>query len=192
MSPILPTDYAGQENLLSKGSITGLLVTTKGTVQLPLIGSVKVAGLTENQASKFLIKKYKKYIRTPYVTIKIANQRIIVIGEVNKPGVIPIVNGTMSVIEAIARSDYFKPTASRSDIMIIRGDLRHPKIRKIDLTDGKSVIRASMLLQPNDILYVEAKTIHRYNYVFKETLPFFQAISTILNPFVLIKTAVGN
>ncbi len=186
MSSILTTNEQG----VNKAA--GLLVTLKGTVRLPLVGSVKIAGFTEDQASKILIKKYKKYIRNPYVTVKIINQRIIVIGEVNKPGVIPIINGTMNVIEAIARSGYLNSVASRRNIMIIRGDLRHPQIRKINLTDGKSLLTTSMLLQPNDILYVQARTMNGYNKAFKESMPFFKAVSAILDPFVQRVTIEGK
>jgi len=175
----------------SINTATNLLVTQKGTVRLPLIGPVKIAGFTEDQASKFLIKKYKKYIRNPYVVVRIINQRIIVIGEVNKPGVIPVINGTMNVIEAIADSGYFKADASRTNIMVVRGNLRHPKIRQIDLTNGKNLLTTSMLLQPNDIVYVQARTIDGYNKAFKESMPFFKLVSAMLTPFVQ-RTAILN
>jgi len=184
MSSILASSDITRQGLQGVDAAAGLLVTQKGTIRLPLIGSVKVKGLTEDQASKVLIKEYKKYIRNPYVTVEITNQRVIVIGEVNKPGVIPVVNGTMNIVEAIARSGYFKDYASHTNIMVIRGDLRHPQVRKIDLTDGKSLLTTSMLLQPNDIVYVPARTMKGYNKAFKESMPFFQAVSAMLTPFV--------
>ena len=184
MSSILASSDITRQGLQGVDAAAGLLVTQKGTIRLPLIGSVKVTGLTEDQASKVLIKRYKKYIRNPYVTVEITNQRVIVIGEVNQPGVVPIVNGTMNVIEAIARCGYLDSVASRKNIMIIRGNLRHPEIRKINLTDGKSLLTTSLLLQPNDILYVQARTINGYNKAFKESMPFFQMVSAMLTPFV--------
>ena len=162
----------------------GLLVTQKGTVRLPLIDSVKIVGLTEDEASNVLIKEYKKYIRNPYVTVEITNQRVIVVGEVKKPGIVPIVNGTMNLIEVISRSGYLTPLASRSNIKIIRGDLRNPEIRNIDLTDGKGLLLASMLLKPNDIVYIQARQMDGFNKAFTEIVPFFSTVSAILNPFV--------
>ena len=184
MSSILASSDVTRQGLQGIDAAAGLLVTQKGTIRLPLIGSVKVTGLTEDEASKVLIKKYKKYIRNPYVTVEITNQRVIVIGEVNKPGVVPVVNGTMNVIEAIARSGYFSDYASHTNIMIVRGNLRHPKIRKVDLTDGKSLLATSMLLQPNDIVYVQARAMKGYNKAFKESMPFFEMVSAMLTPFV--------
>ena len=169
----------------------GILVTQDGTIRLPLIDSVKITGLTEDQASKMLIKEYKKYIHNPYVVVEITNQRIIVIGEVGKPGVVPIVNGTMNLIEVIARSGYLTKDASRTNIGIIRGDLRKPTVRLVDLTDGKGLLTASLLLKPNDIVYIQARQMDGYNKAFTEAMPFFQAVSAMLNPFVQ-RTIIRN
>jgi len=184
MSSILASSDVTRQGVETIDASTGLLVTQKGTVQLPLIGSVKVAGYTEDEASKMLIQEYKKYIRKPYVEVEITNQRIIVIGEVKKPGIVPVLNGTMNLIEVLSRSGYLTSEASRTNIKIVRGDLRHPTIRNIDLTDGKSIMNNSLLLKPNDIVYVQAREMNAFNKAFNETVPFFTAVSAILNPFV--------
>jgi len=191
MNSILASRDTSGSNTKVQDSL-GLLVTQKGTIRLPLINSVKVVGLTEDEASKVLITEYKKYIRSPYVTVEITNQRVVVIGEVKKPGIIPIVNGTMNLIEVISRSGYLTPLASRTNIQIIRGNLRNPEVRKIDLTDGKSLVSASLLLKPNDIVYVQARQMDGYNKAFKEIVPFFTTISSMLSPFVQMHVLQGD
>jgi polysaccharide export outer membrane protein len=191
MNSILASRDTSGNNTKVQDSL-GLLVTQKGTIRLPLINSVKVVGLTEDEASKVLIAEYKKYIRNPYVTVEITNQRVVVIGEVKKPGVVPIVNGTMNLIEVISRSGYLTPLASRTNIQIIRGDLRHPEVRKINLTDGESLLTSSLLLKPNDIVYVQARQMDGYNKAFEEAVPFFATISAMLNPFVQMHIIRGD
>ena len=184
MNSMLANTDTTRRGLDSIDAAAGLLVTQKGEVRLPLIGSVKVTGLTEDQAADRLIKEYKKYIRNPYVTVEITNQRIIVIGEVENPGIVPVVNGTMNLIEVISRSGYLTDIASRTDIRIVRGNLRDPEIRSIDLTDGKSLLTSNLLLQPNDIVYVPARQMSGINKAFEETVPFFTTVAAILQPFV--------
>ena len=174
------TNTLNQENV-------GLLVTQDGTVRLPLIGATKVTGYTQDEASKMLIKKYKKYIRNPYITVEILNQRIIVVGEVNKPGVVPVVNGTMNLLEAISRSGGMTNLADRSVIKVVRGDLRHPQIRTIDLTKTKNLTYTSLLLKPNDIVYFQPRRMKGINKVFNEIRPFWNLASSVLAPFVQIK-----
>ncbi|MEA1913936.1 MAG: polysaccharide biosynthesis/export family protein [Campylobacterota bacterium] len=179
------TDIENQENV-------GLLVTQDGTVRLPLLGSIKVTGLTQDEASKLLIDEYKKFIRNPYVTVEIMNQRIIVVGEVKRPGIVPIVNGTMSLVEVISRSGDMTDLAERTNIKIIRGDLRSPEVRIIDLTKLDILEVSSLLLKPNDIVYVQPRNMKGYNKVFAEIAPFFNMASSVLNPVVQYKTLIGS
>lgn len=168
----------------------GLLVTQEGTVRLPLIGSFKIQGLTQDQASNALIKEYKKYIRNPYVLVEIKNQRVIVIGEVKNPGIVSVTNGTMNVIEAIARSGDLTDYASRVNIKVIRGDLRKPMIRNVDITNMSALSLSSLYLKPNDILYVQPRNMKGFNQAFNEISPLWNTISAILNPFVQRKTLI--
>jgi polysaccharide export outer membrane protein len=168
----------------------GILVTQNGTVRLPLIGSVQISGLTEDQASEKLISLYKLYIRNPYVTTEIKNQRVIVIGEVKKPGIVAVKNGTMTLIEAIAQSGDLTDYASRNDIKIIRGDLRNPTIRNIDLSNIMSLNDGSMLLKPNDIIYVQPTDLKGYNRAFNDIVPFWNMLSAILDPFTQRKELI--
>ncbi|MAC85220.1 MAG: hypothetical protein CL624_13905 [Arcobacter sp.] len=168
----------------------GLLVTQKGTVRLPLIGSFKIQGLTQDEASNKLIQEYKKYIRNPYVLVEIKNQRVIVIGEVKSPGIVSVTNGTMNVIEAIARSGDLTDYASRTDIKVIRGDLRNPEIRNVNLTEMDAISLASLYLKPNDILYVQPGEIKGYNRLFNDLVPFWNMLSSVLDPFVQRKTLI--
>lgn len=169
----------------------GLLVTQEGTVRLPLIGSFKIQGLTQDEASDKLIQEYKKYIRNPYVLVEIKNQRVIVIGEVKKPGIVSVTNGTMNIIEAIARSGDLTDYASRTDIKVIRGDLRNPEIRNVNLTHMDAISLTSLYLKPNDILYVQPGEIKGYNRLFNDVVPFWGMLSSILNPFVQRKTLIN-
>jgi len=184
MASMLASTDTTRQGLESIDTAAGLLVTQKGTIRLPLIGSMKVTGLTEDEASEMLIEEYKKYIRNPHVTVEITNQRIIVIGEVNQPGIVPVVNGTMNLIEVISRSGYLTKEAERTNIHVIRGNLRDPDVINYDLTDARSLLTSSLLLQPNDIVYVEARQMDGFNKAFNETIPFLTTVSSILAPFV--------
>ena len=162
----------------------GLLIPTKGNVHLPLIGNVKVAGLTENEAAEKLTEKYKKFLRNPYVMVKIQNQRLFVLGEVNDPGVVQVTAGTMTLFEALAQSGDVTDDGLRTNIRIIRGDLRNPTMREVDLTDMGAIRVASLMLRPNDIVYVQPRNMKAYNIAFEEQTPFFQMLNTMMSPFV--------
>ena len=179
-------------NLTAKGDDIGLLVTQKGTVRLPLIGSIELVGLTEDEATAKLIEQYKLYIKNPYVKTEIKNQRVVVIGEVKKPGVVAVTNGTMNVVEAIAQSGDLTDLAARNNVKIIRGDLRNPNVRTIDLANIVALNDSSLLLRPNDIIYVQPRNLKGYNKAFDEVMPFWNMLSSVLDPFVKRKQIMGT
>jgi len=185
ITSIVDTRSSGQ---VPQGDDAGFLVTANGTVNLPLIGTTRLVGLTEDQAAKYLIDEYKVYLRNPYAVVKIKNQRVIMIGEIRKPGVIPITNGTMNLIEAIARSGDMTDYAMRTHIVILRGDLRNPETRIVDLTNMSALAMSSMYLRDRDIVYVQPRSAKGMQLFTEEVLPPFSLISGILTPFVLIDT----
>ena len=173
----------GQQLITQRYGDEGILVPADGRVNLPLIGSVKLTGLTEKEASEVLIKHYKKYLRNPYVHVKILNQKLFVVGEVKNPGTVLVTNGTMSLFEALANRGDVTDYADKTDIMIIRGSLRNPQIRKINLTNLNDIRHASLILRPNDIVYVQARNSKASMVGAREKLPFWQLIGAVLSPF---------
>ena len=162
----------------------GILIGNDGTVILPLVGKVKISGLTEIEAGEKLIKEYHKYLRTPYVTVKILNQKLFVLGEVRQPGTILVTNGTMTLYEALATSGDLTDDAMRTNIKIIRGNLRNPEVHEVNLTDMSTMRFASLMLQPNDVVYVQPRTMKAINKNFTDQLPFFELITQMMLPFV--------
>ena len=162
----------------------GFLVPPRGGIRLPLIGSVSLVGLTEDQASEKLVTAYGQYLKNPFASVKILNQKLFVLGEVRKPGVVQVTNGTMTLYEALAFSGDLTDDAERTNLKIIRGGGRTPQVREINLADMSQMTLASLLLQPNDIIYVQPRGMKAYNVAFREQMPFFEMIHAMLYPFV--------
>ncbi|WP_457744603.1 polysaccharide biosynthesis/export family protein [Sulfurimonas sp.] len=161
----------------------GILVPANGEINLPLVGKVNLLGMTEEEASSALTKDLKRYLKHPYVHVKILNQKLFVLGEVKKPGTVLVTNGTMSLFEALANRGDLTDYADRTKIKIIRGSMRDPEIREINLTDLNSIRYASLILRPNDIVYVQARDAKASMVGAQEKLPFWQLIGAILAPF---------
>jgi len=175
--------------------VDGLLVAADGSIRLPLIGNVSVLGLTENQAAEQINQAYKQYYRRAHVHVRILNHKVFVLGEVKGTQVnpIPMTSSGMTLIEAIARAGDITDYADRANIKIIRNDLRNPVIRNVDLTRIENIAQVSMLLQPNDIIYVPPLDSKAYNVTFNERVPpFFGMIHSILTPFLDIKTLTDS
>jgi polysaccharide export outer membrane protein len=93
----------------------------------------------------------------------------------------------MNVLEAIAQSGDLTDLAARNNVKIIRGDLRNPTVRTIDLANIIALNESSLFLRPNDIIYVQPRNFKGYNQSFNEIMPYWNMLSSILDPFVKIK-----
>lgn len=181
----------GKRFVQQRNGDEGTLIGADGKILLPLIGEVNILGLTESQAADLLIKEYKKYLKNPYVSVKVLNQKLFVVGEVKKPGVVLVTNGTMNLFEALAQSGDLTDYANRTNIKVIRGSMRDPEIREINLSDLNAIKLSSLILRPNDVIYIEPRETKSVGLYYDEQLPFWRLISTMLSPFTSTAVIYG-
>jgi polysaccharide export outer membrane protein len=101
----------------------GFVVDQDGVIQFPYAGALKVAGMTQDQARTMLTKKLAHYIRNPKITLRVQSfrsKRVYIDGEVKTPGLQPINDIAMTLMEAINRAGGMLPTADQSQIMVNR------------------------------------------------------------------------
>ena len=149
------------------------LVQADGTVVLPLVNRVKVSGLSLLQADSVLQARYNEYYKESFVTTRVTNNRVFMLGATGGQ-VITLANDNMNLIEVLAlaggldgggqsgggnNSGFYRYGGKASNIRIIRGDLKNPRIQQVDLTTLEGMRRANLQMEPNDIVYVEP--VHR-------------------------------
>ncbi len=130
------------------------LVRNNGKVFLPMIGDIQIEGYTIRQADSLLSKEYSKYYYDVFVNTKIMNKRIVVLGALGGK-VIPLENDNISVIEAIALYGGVNNESKAKNIKLIRGDLKKPDVSIINLTTIEGMTKATLNVEPNDIIYIE-------------------------------------
>jgi len=166
----------------------GILVDAAGYITLPLIGKTKVAGLSQTQAATHITRQYKKYLNTPSVYVEVLNKRLIVLGEVKKPGVIPLTNEKMNLFEAIAHAGDLTDSAVRDSVTIIsKSPVRGIQMRTIDLTNFDTMRYASLMLRPNDIVYVKPSSWKQFRVASSDYTSPFVTLTQIAAPFVTLK-----
>jgi polysaccharide export outer membrane protein len=169
-------------------SPNGLLVNTSGYVPLPLIGKVKVAGLTQTQAADRIKAQYKKYLNTPSVYVEVLNKRVFILGEVKSPGVVEIDKEKMTLFEALANAGDFTDDAVRNDIMILSNcQTKGMQMRRVDLTNFDTMNYASLMLRPNDIVYVQPDDWKEFKVASDNYTAPFETITKLASPFVTLK-----
>ncbi len=126
------------------------LVDLEGIVKFPMIGEMKLEGLTLRQAEEIIQKEYQKYFKEPFTLLTYANKRVIVLGA---PGgqVIPLINQNVSLVEVLGLATGLDNTAKAQNIRVLRKE----KVFLIDLTTIDGYKSGNMLIEPGDIVYIE-------------------------------------
>ena len=166
----------------------GLLVNTSGHVPLPLIGKIKIAGLTQTQAADRITQQYKKYLNTPSVYVEVLNKRLFVLGEVKSPGVVQIDKEKMTLFEALANVGDFTDSAVKSNIIILSNNPgKGMQMRTVDLTNFDTMNYAALMLRPNDIVYVQPNGWKEFKVTSSDYLSILDPILKIAGTYATFK-----
>ncbi len=134
--------------------VTGYLVTENGEIDLPLIGTLKVSGLTTAQ----LIEKVKPllltYYKDPTISIRIINFKVAVYGDVQRPNVYTLRNERATITEALSLAGDLNITAKRENVLLVREINGKRNFIPVDLTSKKLFDSPYYYLKNNDEIYV--------------------------------------
>ena len=160
--PVMPfnlpiTGLVNQNSGYLSGSpvVLGYLIDANGTIDFPVIGKIKIAGLSRDSTINLIKEKLNDYVKNPVVNIRIMNFKITVLGEVKTPGTFNIPNERITLLEAIGLAGDLNITAKRKNIMIIRDIDGKKTEHRIDLTSKEIFSSSVFYLRQNDIIYVE-------------------------------------
>ena len=106
--------------LSSRSSDRGILINSEGDIKLPLVKSIHLEGLSQTEAQEKIENAFKKYLKSPDIYFEILNKRAYVIGEVNSPGEIELLNEKLPLLQIISKAGDLKDSADKSKIMILR------------------------------------------------------------------------
>lgn len=125
-------------------------IDVKGIAKFPMIGEVKLEGLTIRQAEEVLQQAYSKFYTDAYVVLRYTNKRVIILGA---PGgqVIPLTNENMHLVEVLALAKGLNNDAKAQNIRILRGN----NVYVADLSTFDGYVKNNIPIQSGDIVYVE-------------------------------------
>lgn len=164
----VPTTFSSSNrSLYTTGQLQSYLVDNDGRIDFPIVGSLKVGGLTKSDCEKLICDKIRPYLNeneNPIVTVRMINYKISVIGEVNHPGMFTVDNEKINILEALAKAGDLTIHGVRNNVKLIREDAAgHKEIYTLNLNDANIVSSPYYYLQQNDIVYVEPNKVKARN-----------------------------
>ncbi|WP_373056966.1 polysaccharide biosynthesis/export family protein [Zunongwangia sp. H14] len=133
----------------------GYLVDSNGYIDFPVVGGIEVAGLTKSAVKDKLTNLLSKYLGDPIISVRYANYRITVIGEVNHPSTFIIPSERISIIEALGMAGDLTVYGKRDNVLIIKESQGVRQAVRLNLNTKEVLNSPYYYLGPNDVVYVE-------------------------------------
>lgn len=130
-------------------------VDQNGDVDLPLIEKVNVKGKTVSQIKQQLDEAYKPYLKYASSTVRMANSRITIMGEVNNPGVHYLYNDQNTILDAISMAGDFTDFGNRKKVKLIRRTDEGLQTIYLNMSRSEFLYSEYYYIHPYDVVYVE-------------------------------------
>lgn len=160
--------------------INGYQVKADSTVAVPVIGSVKLVGLSLEEAQKVLKEKAEIYLKEPTVQVKILNYKVNVLGEVRAPGVYYNYEGNINIFDAISMANGITDYSDLRHVIVKRQQEGKVYSYNVDLSNNSVYYSDAYYLKPNDIVYIPPSKLKRRGENSASYSRFLSTISTFV------------
>ena len=165
MSSVSVTSAGLGTSSTSGGGSQNYLVSNDGTINFPVLGRIKVTGLTKEECENMILEKIRPYMAAseePIVTVRQANYTITVLGEVGSPGSIQVSREKINIYEALAMAGDMTVYGHRDRVKLFRENADGTReLHMLDLSDANIMNSPYFYLQQNDMIYVEPSIVKK-------------------------------
>ncbi len=149
-----------QQSMEASGNYTmelfnGYFVDREGYINFPVLGRLKVEGMTLPQIEKLITTGTQPYLKDAVVNVRFLNFKVNVLGEVNRPGIVRISNQRVSLLDVIGNAGDFTPYANRTNVLLVREENGLRSFQRLNFQNGEIFNSPYFYLRQNDMLYVE-------------------------------------
>lgn len=189
--PVANVATRGDNAVTGNLSLQSYIVDKEGDITFPMIGKLHVAGMTTKQLTEKLTELISVDVQNPNIKVQILNFAINVLGEVNRPGRLNVLEEEFSILDALAASGDLTPHGQRQNILLIRRDGDKITYHHFDLTDSKSLESPYFFLRQNDVIYVEPDNVVADNAKYNTNNSYkIQVVSVIVSTVSVIASLV--
>ena len=143
------------QQMVRDPSVLSYTVDPAGNIKLPYVNEIKLTGLTLTEASNYIEKELSQYLLFPSVFIRFVNNKVTILGEVNRPGVYVFNYKTVNILQAIGYANDVSTFGNRKKVLIIREEGDYRSKYEVDLLSDELLASPFYMIKSNDIIYVE-------------------------------------
>jgi polysaccharide export outer membrane protein len=164
------------------------LVDNNGNIDYPVLGKIKLQGLSVEEAKQLFKEKLNDYLTDPIINIRFLNFRVTVLGAVASPGTYAVSGERITVLEAIGMAGDLDIKGRRDNIMVMRDFNGIKTYSRLDLTTKEAFSSPLYFLTQNDVVYVEPNNSSISNASGDSRIGIFLSVSSFILGIVVLIT----
>jgi polysaccharide biosynthesis/export protein len=175
-------------SLQGRDQMQTYIVNNKGEISFPVLGEIKVAGLSTMQLSDKLKNEISEYVQDPIVNVRIVNFQVSVLGEVNRPGTFDVRDENLTLPKALGLAGDLSIYGKRDNVLVMREQNGKKLYEYLDLTKPEILNSPFFYLQQNDVVYVEPNSAQRQSASYNRNAGVYISIASVLISLVVLIT----
>ncbi|HNX11693.1 MAG TPA: polysaccharide biosynthesis/export family protein [Paludibacteraceae bacterium] len=182
--PFVSFASPGSDQIYASPVLQSYLVNSQGNINFPVLGEIKLEGLTLTEAGNLIKNKLAEHVADPIVNIQFVNFRITVLGEVLRPGQFPVTNERVTILDALGLAGDMTAYGRRDNVLLTRNNNGKLEFARINLNSDEVFKSPYFYLQQNDVIYVEPNTVKSIS---SQDIPLYlSSLSTLATLVTLI------
>lgn len=161
----------------------GQRVSVAGTIIVPHLGQVAIAGMTVEDASEKIRVGISRYIKEPTVLVSVLNYKVSVLGAVRSPGQYTVQTDRLTILDALAQAGDIQFSGLRDRVWVIREVDGKRTYQQINLNKSELFTSDVYYLKNNDVVYVQPNAMSAF---FGSNTALFSTIGAITGIIALI------
>lgn len=188
--PVIAYSTPGSENFYGVQTQQPYTVDVDGTINFPVLGKLKLQGLSRSEAVNLISGKLTEYVQNPIVNVKFLNFNVTVLGEVLRPGQYPISNERTTILDALGMAGDMTPYGRRENVLVTREHNGKLQFARLNLNEADVFTSPYYYIQQNDVIYVEPNSVRSIS---SQNIPLFlSSVSTLATLITLTYSISKN
>lgn len=185
----LVSENGTREATFLQRTMFSYFLESDGMVKLPVIGRIPLAGMTLREAEAFLEAQYTTYYNRPFVQLQVVNRRVVVFpGSGGDARSVVLDNNNTTLLEVLGAAGGLSSRGNAKKVKVFRYGVDHERlIYQFDLSDIEGLKYADMVMQGDDVVYVQPNPEFA-----REILADLTPLITLMSSILLVLTVTRN
>ncbi|MBQ0087637.1 MAG: polysaccharide biosynthesis/export family protein [Bacteroidales bacterium] len=161
----LGTNNTNQNNNFNSTYATmSYIVSPEGTIDFPVLGTIKVEGMTRNEVAEHIKHRLvsENHCTDAVVNVELSNAYVNVMGEVNRPGRYELTQDNVTILDVLSQASDLNVLGLRQNVMVSRKTAQGTQVYTLDMTNMQQLLSSpAYMMQQGDMVYVEPNKVRK-------------------------------